>query len=184
MKMIQLSPSSVESDASAITTVLALACLDGRVLVHSFSQHRVIHVFTCPKMAPFLLNQKQSSRPVSIALRSSAASENQPIVHLAVLYTTGQVTEWSIPLAQLQGEKEVGVAPKMDSWLEEFWRCHGEVWKRRMPRFHSLGYLDSGLEEAEMGKKLLLASRGFCLYIDRRQVRVIPLNTTFYVSLY
>ncbi|KAL5108388.1 hypothetical protein TcWFU_000725 [Taenia crassiceps] len=176
LKMAQLCP---ESKNGGSVTLLAVASLDERVSVYAFNEisrdQSPHHLFTCP-LAANPSCPDHHPRPLSIALRVSgrkvatteeggeamAAGTNETTARIAILYTTGQLTEWRLPLRLSGPSVHLAGSPQSDAWLEEFWQRHGFSWRRYMPRFHSLDYFFGG-------HVLMLASRRFCLTLDRRK---------------
>ncbi|KAH9284140.1 U3 small nucleolar RNA-associated protein 4 [Echinococcus granulosus] len=176
LKMAQLCS---ESKDSGSVTLLAAASLDERVSVYAFNEassgQSPQHLFTCP-LAANPSRPGHHPRPLAIALHVSkhnmvaaeeggeveATETNEVRARVTVLYTTGQLTEWILPLRLSGGVVHLVGTPQINAWLEEFWRRHGVTWRRYMPRFHSLDYFfDSHI--------LMLASRRFCLAVDRRK---------------
>ncbi|KAL5960453.1 U3 small nucleolar RNA-associated protein 4 [Taenia solium] len=176
LKMAQICP---EPKNGGPVTLLAVASLDERVSVYAFnetsSDPSPQHLFTCPLAA----NPSQPDhhpRPLAIALHVSepkvaateeggeaeAAETDERRAQIAILYTTGQITEWTLPLRLSGPAVYLAGSPQSDAWLEEFWQRHSSLWRRYMPRFHSLDYFFSS-------HILMLASRRFCLTIDRRK---------------
>ncbi|VDD81592.1 unnamed protein product [Mesocestoides corti] len=159
-------------------TLLTMACRDGRVLVHAFNDNSSKgqrHLFTCPKVAD-PVRPRHHPRPVSIALRVEEGDETVTAC-VTVLYTTGQIIEWAIPLQVVKPDADAEVvmvgSPQTDSWLDEFWQRHSTSWRKCMPRFHSMDYLPGG-------HVIILASRGFCLALDRReQIRDNDIQVAF-----
>ncbi|VDK33166.1 unnamed protein product [Taenia asiatica] len=176
LKMAQICPQPTNGGP---VNLLAVASLDERVSVYAFnetsSNPSPQHLFTCPLAA----NPSQPDhhpRPLAIALRVSepkvaateeggeaeAAETDERRAQIAILYTTGQITEWTLPLRLSGPVVYLAGSPQSDAWLEEFWQRHSSLWRRYMPRFHSLDYFFSS-------HILMLASRCFCLTIDRRR---------------
>lgn len=166
--------------------LLVVASLDARISIYLFREGDItppLHLFTCPKAAdPLRIGHHPT--PVDIAIRtgkfkvrdSTAEHQNgvadpelKSLPNVAVFYTSGQLSEWAIPLSinpERESEPAVRLSgtPKMDSWLEEFWQVNGEAWRRLMPRFCYLNYYYGG-------RILFLGSRNIGLTIDRRKVR-------------
>lgn len=177
LKMAQLCPGSKNGGP---VTLLAVASLDERVSVYAFneasSDQSPQHLFTCP-LAANPSRPSHHPRPLAIALHvggrkvtateegrgAEAAETDEMRAQIAILYTTGQLTEWILPLRLSGPTVYLAGSPQSDAWLEEFWQQHGAAWRRRMPRFHSLDYFFSR-------HILMLASRRFCLTLDRRKV--------------
>ncbi|VDM33752.1 unnamed protein product [Hydatigera taeniaeformis] len=174
LKMAQLCP---ESANGGPVTLLAVAPLGERVSVYAFteasSNQGPQHLFTCPLAAdPF--QPGRHPRPLAIALRvtrrgtaelggeAEVAETSGTRAQVAILYTTGQLTEWRLPLRLSGSTVHLVGAPQADTWLADFWQRNHAAWRRRMPRFHSLDYFFSS-------RILMLASRRFCLTVDRRK---------------
>lgn len=165
--------------------LMAIASLDGRVYIYIFTEgdaNPPVNIFTCPRAAdPVRVNRHP--RPVDIALRAGEfklreeegenedqksmekdrIQELKSIARVAVLYTSGQLIEWIIPLTLVEGCVSLSGMPKVDQWLEQFWKMHSAAWRSYMPRFNCLNYFYGG-------KIFMLGSRNLCLTIDRRRV--------------
>ncbi|KAM7535193.1 hypothetical protein Aperf_G00000096383 [Anoplocephala perfoliata] len=165
--------------------LMAIASLDARVYLYVFTEgdaNPPVNIFTCPRAAdPVRINHHP--RPVDIALRAGKfklreeerrenedqknleqdqIQELQSIARVAVLYTSGQLIEWIVPLTLVEERVSLSGTPKVDAWLEQFWKTHNAAWRRHMPRFNSLDYFYGG-------KIFMLGSRNICLTIDRRK---------------
>lgn len=174
IKMTKIAFKSPKSDQFSCFTVLALGCMDGRVLLHCIEQNGK-HLFTCPKASSNNTEESITPRVVAIAFhpdcqQTSTSVNGRVNLKISILYTTGQLTEWIIPV--VVGEDEEGQgdistykveSPVRDTWLQQFWTKIGPEWRRRMPSFHSMDYLTTD--------KWVLSSGTFIVYIDRTKVR-------------
>ena len=170
-------------------TLLVVAFLDERVSVYAFmdetsSVQQPHHLFTCPRSAN-PTHPRHHSRSLAIALcvgqpkvieedekKNKVMEDAIDVVEVkarvAILHTTGQLTEWTLRLRLTDSTVQLASSPLTDNWLDEFWQRHGATWQRYLPRFHSLDYFFSS-------RILMLASRGFCLTLDRRKVILMML---------
>ncbi|KAM3186873.1 hypothetical protein ACTXT7_003464 [Hymenolepis weldensis] len=160
--------------------LLVIASLDARVSIYLFKEGEnspPTLLFTCPRAAD-PIHIGHHPRPVDIALRTGkfkvrkgesgdANSDLKSLARIAVFYTSGQLSEWTLPLSLVGGGGvKLKGTPKTDQWLEEFWQQNGTAWRRLMPRFCYLNYYYGG-------KILILGSKNLCLTIDRRK-KVAP----------
>ncbi len=146
-------PATHEGQSSSTSTIIALGCHDGHVLVYADQTL----LFSVPRVGS-LHSEMASPRPVDVAFAPLDGDANPPVVRVTVLYTSGQLAEWTVK----RGAGAGAAVTTCDAWLQDFWRQLGPRWCMRMPPCHSIEYAAQG--------QWVLGSSRFLVYIDRAGV--------------